>query len=73
MTSLVSVDCRTGELARYETNPPHIRRTHSAIPNGGPTELTAGLIESFRVQPPEEFRDGPEPPSPPAAIMVLIS
>lgn len=71
MSSLVSVDCKSGQLHRYEAGGSEKRLTHKATPIEGPDALSPQLVENFRLYPPAEFRvEPPQGPSlPPAAVM----
>ena len=70
MTAVLSIDCKTGALRRYESGGEMPRLTHLATPIGGPSVLNHKIIEQFRSSPSNEFAvDEPEPdPTPPAAI-----
>jgi hypothetical protein len=58
MKALVSVDCATGALRRYErVGDGTARLTHAIYPPEWPVgqEWEAGSTESFRIAPAEEF------------------
>ncbi len=63
---LVSVDAKRGILRRYVTGGGPRLLTHEAIAvAGGPVDFTAGVVEGFRVNPPEHFRVATNPFNPP--------
>ena len=61
MASLVLVDTRSGSLTRIETGGEHYRKTHYAVPNAGPAQLTPNMVEQFRVYPDPAFSLDPPP------------
>ena len=71
MSALVTIDCNSGTLNRYETGGTKARRTHTATPILGIATLTTALIEDFRRNPTADFAvtPPPQPPLPPAARM----
>lgn len=67
MASLVVIEASTGSINRYEVGGVAIRRTHGATLDK-PVDFMKDQIESFRVNPPNEFSvdPPPRPTNPPA-------
>ena len=61
MSSLVLVDTQSGSLTRIETGGSTYRKSHYAVPNEGPTFLSANLVEQFRLYPDPAFSLDPPP------------
>lgn len=51
----VSINCQTGEFNRYEAGGERPRLTHEALITEG-AELTAGMVEMLRTNPPDHLR-----------------
>ncbi len=64
MPTLVVIDCRSGQLQRFESGGEAPRLTHIATPIRGARDLSPAIVESFRADPPADFRVDPEPPAP---------
>lgn len=73
MATLVCAEMESGTLTRYETGGSAVRPTHRCTA-GKRVTFTAGLIQGFRLNPPDEFRldPPPRPTGPPSGVGTIL-